>query len=66
MEDPIAAGEGLEKAVRIQQVGTEESKAVRGTLKCPQVVVLRINCESRRTNRGTTIWLLVTNNSNPL
>ena len=57
MEDTLAAGEGREKAVGIQQVGADESKAVGGTFKRPQVVVLGINCESRRTNRGTTIWL---------
>ena len=61
MEDTLAAGEGREKAVGLQQVGADESEAVGGTFKRPQVVVLGINCESRRTNRGTTICIAISN-----
>lgn len=45
MEDAVTAGEGLGKALWVQQVGAEEDEAVVGAVKGPQVVVLWIHCQ---------------------
>ena len=43
VEDAVAAGEGLDKAFWIQQIGAEEDEAIGGAVKGPQVVVLWID-----------------------
>nr|ACR34798.1 unknown [Zea mays]ACR38632.1 unknown [Zea mays] len=43
VEDAVTAGEGLGKALWVQQVGAEEDEAVVGAVKGPQVVVLWIH-----------------------